>query len=137
MNQTVYATEVDEGTIRGDTLDDTLEDLTLLELGDDLLLLLLELCLDEDLVRYDYVAILGVDLDDLELHRLVDKGVIVLDRTYVDLRPRQECLDAKDVDDHTAVDTVLDVAQDDLVILLSSCDLLPSTSCTSLAVREL
>ena len=45
MNQTVYATEVDEGTIRGDTLDDTLEDLTLLELGDDLLLLLLELCL--------------------------------------------------------------------------------------------
>ena len=41
MYQTVYATEVDEGTIRGDPLDDTLEDLTLLELGDDLLLLLL------------------------------------------------------------------------------------------------
>ena len=38
MDQTVYATEIDEGTIGGDTLDDTLEDLTLLALGDDLLL---------------------------------------------------------------------------------------------------
>ena len=50
MDETVNTAEVNEYTVTCDVLDSTLEDLTLLELADDLALLLLELCLDKSLV---------------------------------------------------------------------------------------
>ena len=83
--QTVDTTEVDEGTVGGDVLHRTLEYLTLLEVRDDLGTLCLELLLDECLVRYDDIVIVGIDLDDAELHRLADKLLEVADRTDVDL----------------------------------------------------
>ncbi len=85
MNETVNATEVDEYTIRGDVLNSTLDNLALLKLRHDLLLLLLELCLDENLVANYYVAVLLVDLNNLEFHCLVDEYVIVTDWLNVDL----------------------------------------------------
>ena len=50
VDESVNTAEVDEYTVRGDVLDHTLENLTLLQLRDDLLLLGLELSLDKSLV---------------------------------------------------------------------------------------
>ena len=50
VDQTVYATEVDEHTVRSDILNSTFEYLTLLKLRDDFLLLSFEFSLDECLV---------------------------------------------------------------------------------------
>ena len=77
VDESVNTAEVDEYTIRGNVLHNTLEDLTLLQLADDLLLLGLELSLDESLVRYNYVAELLVDLNNLELHSLAYELVVV------------------------------------------------------------
>ena len=85
VDETIDTTEVDEGTVRGDVLDDPFEDLTLLKLADDLSLLSFEFSFDEDLMRYDDVLEVLVDLDDLELHSLVDISIVVADRTDVDL----------------------------------------------------
>ena len=85
MDEPIDTTEVDEGTVRGDVLNDPFEDLTLLELADDLSLLSFEFSFDEDLMRYDDVLEVLVDLDDLELHGLVDISIVVADRTDVDL----------------------------------------------------
>ena len=85
MDETVNTAEVNEYTVTCDVLDSTLEYLPLLELADDLALLLLELCLDESLVRYNYVAELLVELHDLEDHSCVNKLIEVADRLDVDL----------------------------------------------------
>ena len=50
VDQTIYATEVDEYTVRGDVLNRTLQDLALLQLRDNIFLLLLQLSLDEGLM---------------------------------------------------------------------------------------
>ena len=47
MYESVNTTEVNEYTVRGDVLNSTLEDLTLLKMRDDLLALCLKLSLDE------------------------------------------------------------------------------------------
>ena len=136
VDQTVHTAQVDEYAVGGDVLDGTLEDLTLLELRHDDLLLSLELGLDQGLVRNDHVAELLVDLDDLELHGLVDVYVVVADGLHVDLRAGQEGLDAEDVDDHAALRAALDVTLDDLVLLEGLVDAVPRLELTSLLVRE-
>ena len=136
VDQTVHAAQVDEDAVGGDVLDRTLEDLTLLELGHDNLLLRLEFGLDERLVRHDHVAELLVDLDNLELHGLVDVYVVVADGLHVDLRTGQEGLDAEDVDDHTALGAALDVTLDDLVLLQSLVDTIPRLELARLLVRQ-
>ena len=73
VDQTVYATQVDEYTVRCDILDNTLEYLSLLEFADDFLLLLFQLSLDESLVRNNDVLEFLVDLNDLEFHRLANE----------------------------------------------------------------
>ena len=70
MDQTVNTAEVNEYTVSSDVLNGTFEDLTLFELADDLFTLLLQLLLDERLVRNNNVAELLVDLYNLELHCL-------------------------------------------------------------------
>ena len=117
MDESVHSAEVHEHTVRGDVLDCTLEDLTLLELAHDLGLLSLDLGLDESLVGNHHVAVFVVDLDDLEIHGLVDEHVVVADGLHVDLRAGQECLDAEYIDDHTALGAALHVALHNLVLL--------------------
>ena len=79
VDESVHTAEVDEYTVRGDVLDNTFEDLTFLELADDLSFLSFEFSLDKSLVRNYYVAVLVVDLDDLEVHGLVDEYIVVSD----------------------------------------------------------
>ena len=73
----------------------------------------------------DHVAEFLVDLDDLELHGLVDVHVVVADGLDVDLAAGQERLDAEHIDDHAAFRAALDVAFDDFVFLEGFVDAVP------------
>ena len=134
VDKPIDTTEVDEGTVGGDVLDDPFEDLTLLELADDLSLLCFELGFDEDLMRYDDVLELLVDLDDLELHRLVYISIVVADRTDIDLRTREEGFDTEDINDHTTLGAALDVATYHFVLFEGFVDTIPRASHTSQTV---
>ncbi len=136
VNETVNTAEVDEYSIRSDVLDLAFEHLALLELGDDLLLLLLELCLDESFVADNNILIFLVDLDNLEFHGLVNKYVVVADRTYVDLAAGEERLDAEDIDDHTALGAALDITLDDFVVLKSFIDAIPAAGLAGFLVGK-
>ena len=136
VDESVHSAEVHEYTVRADVLDGSLEYLTLLETADDLGLLGLELCLDESLVGNDHVAVFLIDLDDLELHRLVYIYVIITDGLDADLAAGEECLDSEYIDDHTALGAALDVALDDLVVVVSLVDPVPGTEGACPLVRE-
>ena len=136
MDQTVHTAQVDEYAVGGDVLDRTLEDLALLEFRHDDLLLSLELGLDQRLVRHDHVAVLLVDLDNLELHGLVHIYVVVTDGLHVDLRTGEEGLDAEDIDDHAALRAALDVTLDHFVLLQGLIDAVPRLELACLLVRE-
>ena len=136
MDESVNTTEVNEYTVRSDVLNGTLEDLALLELADDLLLLSLKLLLDKSLVRYNDIAELLVDLDNLELHGLANELIVVAYGVNVDLRTGEESLDTKHVDDHTALCAALDVTLDNCILLESIVDLVPRLRQTSLLVRK-
>ena len=136
VDESVNTTEVNEYTVRGDILNGTLKDLTLLELTDDLLLLGLELLLDESLMRNNDIAELLVDLDYLELHGLAYELIVVAYGVNVDLRAGEECLDTEHVNDHTALRATLDEALDDCIRLESLINLIPRLRHASLLVRE-
>ena len=126
VDQSVYATEVNEYTVRSDVLNSTLEYLTLLKLRDDLLALSLELCLDECLVRNNNIAELLIDLHDLELHSLAHELVVVAYGVNVDLRTGQEGLDTENVNNHTTLCAALDVTLDNLLGLEGCIDTVPA-----------
>ena len=103
---------------------------------DDLGTLCLELLLDECLMGYDDIVIVGIDLDDAELHRLADKLLEVADRTDVDLRAGEEGIDTEDIDQHTTLDTLVDVPGDGLLGLQCLLDALPGAVAHRILVRE-
>ena len=137
VDESVNTTEINEDAVGRDVLDSTLQNLTLLQVRDDLLALSLQLGLDEGLVRDDNVAELLVDLDDLELHRLADEDVVVAYGVNVNLAAGEEGLDAKYINDHATLRAALDVALDDLVTLHGLVDVVPALLKTSLLVRKL
>ena len=136
VDESVNTAEIDEYTIRGDVLNGTLKNLTLLELRDDLALLSFELSLDESLVGNNNVAELLIDLHNLELHGLAHEYVVVADGVHVDLAAGQECLDTKHVDDHATLRAALDEASDNFLVVESSVDTLPALRQTGFLVRE-
>ena len=66
VQQAVDAAEIDEGAVIGDVLDDAVEDLALLEAGDELGALLGAALLEHGAARHDDVAARAVHLEDLE-----------------------------------------------------------------------
>ena len=136
MNESVNTAEVNEYTVRSDVLNGTLENLTFLQLADNLFLLLLQLSLDESLVRNNNIAELLIDLHNLEFHGLTNEYIVITNRMNVDLATWQEGLDAKYVNDHTALGTTLDVTLDNLLIIKSCINALPTLAHASLLVRK-
>ena len=126
MNQAVNTTEVDEYAVRSDVLDSTFEHLSFFEFGDDFFLLLFELGLDECLVRNNDILEFLIDFHNLEFHSLAYVSIVVADRLNVDLRARQECLDAEYVDNHTALSAAFDVTLDDFIVGKSLVDAVPA-----------
>ena len=71
VQQAVDAAEVDERAVIGDVLDDALDDGAFLQRRQELLALLAQARLEHGAARHDDVVALAVELDDLELERLV------------------------------------------------------------------
>ena len=136
VDETVHAAEVDEYAVVGDILDGTFENLALFKLADDFALLLLEFSLEESLMGNDDVAELLIDLDNLEVHGLVDECIVVTDRLDVDLGTGEEGLDTEYVDDHTTLGAGLDITLDDLAALKCGIDHIPRTELTGLLVGK-
>ncbi len=124
VDEAVHATEVDEGAEVDDRGDDALADLARLQVGQELVaLLLLGLLEPRTPGEHDVVAVL-VELDDLRLERTADVGLEVPDAAQLDERRRQEATQA-DVEDEPALDDLDDRAVDDAVVLLRLLDRAP------------
>jgi hypothetical protein len=117
VQQAVDAAQVHEHAEVGDVLDDALAHLAVLDVLEQLLLLALALLLEQLAARDDHVHALGVDLDDARADGLADEVGDVVRATQVDLRGRQEDVDALHVDQQAALDLAAADALD-LVALL-------------------
>ena len=135
VKEAVDATQVDEGAVLGDVLDDTIEDGAFDEALERLPLLALALVLEEGATRQDDVAPLLVELDDLELEGLADELVEVPRGAEFDLAAREEGLDA-DVDLQAALDATNDEAEHELVALHLAGDLFPHLHAVGFALAE-
>ena len=71
VQQAVDAAQVDERAVVGDVLDDALDDRAFLQRRQQLLALFAEARFEHGAARHDDVVALAVELDDLELERLV------------------------------------------------------------------
>ena len=89
------------------------------------MLLCFELCFDESLVRNNNVAILLIDLYNLEFHCLAYENIVVANGLHVDLRTGQEGFYAKYIDDHAALCATLDETFDNFLAFKSLIDTLP------------
>ena len=85
-------------------------------------------------MRYDNIAELLINLNDLEVHCLVNVCIVILDRTDVDLRTRKECLDAEYIYDHTALCAGLDITLNDLTLVECLINHIPRAQLTCLLV---
>src|SRR5690606_3566933 len=110
VQQTVDAAQVDERTVIGDVLDDTLDHSAFAEGLEQLLALFAHAGFKHRATRQHNVVTLAVELDDLEFHGLALVGRGVLDRTQVDQRTGQEGADAVGHDGKTALDLAGDRA---------------------------
>ncbi len=136
VDQTVYAAQVDEHTVVGDVLDGTFQYLSFLEFRNDLFLLCLQLSLDKCFVGNNDITEVRINFYNLELHGLAYEYVVVADRLNVNLAARQECLHTQYINDHTALGAALDVSGNDLLLLASLINAVPSLSSASLFVRK-
>ena len=136
MDQTVYAAQVDEYTVRCDIFNSTFKYLSFFKLADDFFLLLFQFGFDKSLVRNNNVLEFLVDLYNLEFHSLAYEYIVVTDRFNIDLRTRQECFDTEYVNDHTALSTALDVTFDNFFVFKSCVYTVPRTGSASFLVRQ-
>ena len=137
VQQAVDAAQVDERAVVGDVLDDALDDRAFLQRRQELLALLAEARFEHGAARHDDVVALAVELDDLELERLVLVRRGVLDRTDVDERAGQERADAVDHHGEAALHLAGDEAGDDGALLHRGFEVVPGLEALGLVAREL
>jgi hypothetical protein len=125
VHQTVDTTEIDEHTEIGDRLDDTFENLPLLERVENGLALTCDLLFDDRLAADHDVLGLLVDLHDAHVERLAQVGVKVAHRTDVDLRSGKERIDAHQVHHDAALDATDAAALQDVQVVERALNLLP------------
>src|ERR1051326_1317474 len=125
VQQPVHAAEVDERAEVGDVLDHAGAHLTDLQLLHEDFALRLALRLEQHAARHHDVAAPLVELDDLELVALPQQLVDVGDAPQGDLAPREERVDAHEVDDDTTLDLLLQRAGHRLVPLEGLADPFP------------
>ena len=136
VQQAVDAAEIDEGAVIGDVLDDAVEDLALLEAGDQFGALLGAALLEHGAARHDDVAARAVHLEDLERLRRAQQRADVAHRADIDLAARQERDGAAEIDREAALDPAEDRAGDPLVRLEILFELGPGLLAPRLLARQ-
>src|SRR5690606_35440037 len=124
VDEAVHAAEVDEGAEVHDARHHAGADLAGLEVGEEVLALLLLGLLEPGPAGQDHVVAVLVQLDDLRLEGATDVGRQVADAAELDEAGRQEAAQA-DVEDEAALDDLDDRAADDAVLLLDALDVAP------------
>src|SRR5262249_50986028 len=110
MQKAVDAAEIDEGAIIGNILDDAVDDLTLLKLGNDLGALLGARLFQHGAARDNDIAAPAIHFQDLERLRHVHERCHVLDWADIDLASREEGHSAVEIDGEAALDAIEDHA---------------------------
>ena len=121
VDEAVHAAEVDEGAEVDDRRHHALADLARLEVGQELLALLLLGLLQPGPAGQHHVVAVLVELDDLGVELPADVGLQVADPAQLDQGGGQEAPQA-DVEDEAALDHLDDRAGDDAVGLLDLLD---------------
>src|SRR5689334_237692 len=136
VQQAIDAAEVHERAVVGDVLDHAVDDLTLFEVLHQLLALLGAGLFEHGAAGHHDVAAPAIHFENLE--RLVDvhQRGDVADRPDVDLRARQECHRAVEIDGEAALDLVEDDAGDLLVVLEGRLELAPALFAPRLVARQ-
>ncbi len=124
VDEPVHAAEVDERTEVDHRRDGALADLARLEVGEEVLALLLLGLLQPGPAGQHHVVAVLVELDDLGLEAAADVGLQVADPAQLDQRRRQEAPQA-DVEDQAALDDLDDRAADDALFFLDLLDRAP------------
>src|SRR5579884_4089641 len=137
VEQAIHPAEIDEGAVIGDVLDHPVEDLALLEAGDQLRALLGAALLEHGAARHHDVAARAVHLEDLERLLRAEQRGDVAHRADVDLAARQERHRARQVHGKAALDPAEDDAGDPLVGLEILFELGPRLFAPRLLAREL
>ena len=136
VQQAVDAAQVDEGAVVGDVLDEAVDDLALLEAGDDVGALLGARLFQHGAARDDDVAAAAIHLEDLERLRLMHQRADVAHRADVDLRAGKERHGAVEIDGEAALDLVEDDARDLLVLLEHLLEARPALLAARLVARQ-
>ena len=135
VDEAVHATEVDEGAEGHDRRHHAGADVARLEVGEEVLpLLLLRLLQVATAGQHDVVAVL-VELDDLRLQDPAHVGLEVAHAAQLDERGGQEAAQA-DVHDEAALDDLDDRALDDALGLLDLLDRAPGPLVLGPLLRE-
>ena len=112
VQQAIYAAQVNECTVVGKVLDDTLDLLAFLQGFQQRFALGAVLGLEDAATGNDNVVALLVQLDDLELELFAFQVSGITHRTHIDQGTRQERTDAIDVDSEATFDLAVDNALD-------------------------
>src|SRR5437588_3545057 len=136
MQQAVDAAEIDERTVIGDVLDDAVDDLSLFEIGNDLVALFGAALFENRAARHDDVAAAAVHFEDLESLRHADQRRHIAHRADVDLTARQEGHGAVEIDREAALDLIEDDAFDLLVAFEGLFELDPAFFAARLVTRD-
>ena len=136
MDQSVYATQIDEYTVRSDVFNGSFKNLSFFKLTDNFFLLLFQFSFDKSFVRNNHVFEFLVDFNNFEFHCFSNEYIIITDRLNVDLGTRQECFDTEYVYDHTTLSAAFDVTFDNFFIFQSSIHTIPRASSTCFSVRQ-
>src|SRR5215470_17034984 len=137
VQESVDTTQIHEGAVVGDILDDTLEDLALLQVRHQLRTRLGAALLEHGAARDHDVAARAVHLQDLEGLGRAQERRDVAHGANVHLAPGQECHGAIEIDGETTLDAPEDGASDALVLLEMLLELGPGLFATRLLAREL
>ena len=136
VNQTVYATQVDEYTVRSDILNSSFKYLSFFEFGDNIFFLLFQFCFDESFVRNNDIFEFLVNFYHLEFHSFAHEYIVISNRFNIDLRTRQEGFDTEYINDHTAFGTAFDKPFNDFIVFKSRVNTIPRTGSTRFFVRK-
>src|SRR6266568_59208 len=124
VEQPVQAVEIDKRAEVGDVLDGAFADVARSHFGQQLRAALVAFLFDQLAPGKNDVLPVLIDFDDLEIVGVVDVALQIPGRNDVDLRRRQEGLDA-DVDEQTAFDHGLHFAGDGAALVADGEDFVP------------
>jgi hypothetical protein len=135
VHQPVDPSQVDEGAVIGDILDDPFDNFPFLQSLQGLLPLRFPFFFQQDAPGQDNVSPPAVQLDDLKLKSAADELFQITDGANIDLRARQESRHA-DIHRQASLDAGDDLPLNHLVLVPGPADLFPESEFVGLLLRK-